>query len=439
MLKSKEYAAAQDFSMSFDNGKTPIYVKKGDTMLFDGLNVVFKGEQGTARSLAKVIGEWIVPIGASTKTGDKVLSTSSRNATAGRILEHSDYPSDPLVGVKNPPSDSVEALLKTYERVPETKLVNGKREVTSDIDDIKKEVTIIHEDASVVRKVTANDGAPITNKNSVEIEDGTHKKAVLSTDGDIAKKTNYSGKEDEVSGKRKKLTIDYESSGVEVRKTSSTKPKVIKAASKKEVVVMDAEMGETSYPSIQTTEVGSSTQAQVEQSKTTKKTTTKKTTAKKKVAKKKTAKKKAVKKKVVSTTETDVLESIIDSTPIADELIDNVVISDEVLDAPKGRMPIIELDGQEAVVVSKVTRDIDSGVQTQDGITSRVTVGASEGMDVGEVEFSSNNTFEEPTATFHAGEGTPFDASEVDINDRAESNTEISSGDIDINDILSEV
>ena len=437
MLELKEYVAIQDFTLSLDNGKTPTYVKTGEKIQFDGLNVVLRGEQGTARPLSKVIGEWITPTGVKVKPAGKSLAVPSRNVSGGKILEHSDYPSDPAVGVKNQPNDSVEALLKNYDKTPETKIVNGKREVTSDLDDIKKEVTVINDDASVVRKVSAVDEAA-TNKNSVEIGKETERKAVvLSQEGDVAKETNYSGKKasDE---KAKKLTIDYEASGVEVRKTSDTTPKTVKASDKMETYETDMEVGETSYPATQTTDVGSSTQAQIEQRKDVKKTASKKkaVTKKKAAAKKKTAvKKKATSKKAAPI------------KPVVDETEDSV--DDLIADVPEilntnptvARGLVVEAEGQEAVVISKVTRDNKSSVQVEDGITSRVTVGASEDMDIGEVEFSSNNDFEEPEAVFSAGEDTPYDASEADIIglDGDEADIIEDSDDIDLNDILSEV
>lgn len=428
MSDLKEFVAIQDFTMSLDNGKTPIYVKKGETLSFDGLNVVFRGEKGTARPLSKVVGEWISPIGTPVKPVGKQLSRPSSNATGGKEIEHSDYPSDPASGVKNPPSDSLKTLVAEYEKPVPIKLVNGKREVTSDLEDIKKEVTVINDDANEVRKITANDGAKIANKNSVEIAASADSKSVtMSTEGQVAKATNYSGKEAGTE-ERKKLAIDYEASGVVVKETTKTgKVAVAKSPAKMETVDTDIDMGETSYPSTQTTDVGSSTQAQVEQRKSpAKKAPVKKTAAKKGTAKKAPVKKAPVKKaasaapKVLSTAPTVV----------------------------KG--PTVSVDGQEAVVIGKVTRD-SSKVMSEDGIVSRVTVGALDEGNNGDVTFSSNNDFEEPTATFSPGEDTVYDATVtdddigVDLGDLVDSmaDTEATEeagadDDIDLNALLSE-
>lgn len=432
MLEVKEYVAIQDFTLSLDSGKTPTYVKRGETLTFDGLNVELRGEKGVARSLAKVVGEWISPVGVKVTPVGKQLASPSRNATGGRVVEHSDYPSDPIVGVKNPPSDSVTTLIKNYETVPAVKLVNGKREVTSDLDDIKREVTVINDDANEVRKVSANDGAPITNKSGVEIgKDKETRGVVMTPDGDVAKETNYSGKKASVVD-RKKLTIDYESSGVEVRKTSANKPKVASAPAKIETFATDDAVAETSYPATQTTDVGSSTQAQIEQRKTVKKTAAKKkSTAKKGTAKKATAKKAVAKKAPVA--------PVAEASDAVDDLIAEAQVETHtrptVVKGPK-----VVAEGQEAYVISKVTRDKQSSVQTEDGITSRVTIGASEDMDVGEVSFSSNNDFDdEPPVTFGAGEDTPYDPTEADVLGADEAEIIDSDSDIDLNDLLSEV
>jgi len=427
MSELKEYRAIQDFSLSLGDPKNVTYVKRGDSLEFDGLNVNFRGESGAARSLSKVIGEWIVPTDKKLSeikiVPTKKLARPFRNATAGKVIEHSDYTSDPDVGVTNPPSDSVETLLKSYEQTSPTKLVNGKREVTSDLDDIKREVTITHEEDNVVRKVRAVDEGT-TNKNSVEMGKTKEvKRAVLSPEGNIAKKTNYSGKKAE-STERKKLTIDYEASGVEVRKVSTNKTPVAKVAAKTEVFENEIDVGETSYPTTQTTDVGSSTQAHIESNKTpakkapAKKAATKKAPAKKTTAKKTTAKKASVVNKPLSTAPTVIKGTVVDS------------------------------GGQEAVVISKVKRNDASRVESTDGIVSKITIGATGDMDVGEVQFSSNSDFEEPGVTIGSGEETPLDMidssifegdTETDEDSSADTGVIAVEDDIDLNSLLSDV
>lgn len=435
MLELKEYVAIQDFSINLDN-KNPTYVKKGETLMFDGLNVDVRGEKGSARALSKVIGEWISPVSAPVAAPVGKLARVSRNATGGRVIEHSDYPSDPISGVQNQPSDSVETLLKSYEKTPEVKLVNGKREVTSDLGDARREVQLINDDANEVRKVTAVDGAPVTNKSGVELKSSAEsKKAVLSTEGQVAKKTNYSGKEASDSG-TKKLAIDYEASGVEVRKTNIKSPAVSKTPVKMETIENEIEVSETSYPANQTTDVGSSTQAQIEQRKVVQKAPAKKAPAKKAPAKKVPVKKAPVKK--ASATKAPVKNVDNESVAVDEDFINTVVNGAQEAQVVKSnapavaRGPIVNAAGQEAVVVGKITRDANTRVMSEDGIVSKITVGGSEDMDVGDVQFSSNDNFEEPTATFGSGEDTAFDAMGAD-----EAQI-IDSDDLDINDLLSE-
>lgn len=444
MLESKEYVAIQEFSMTLDNGKTPITVKKGETMTFDGLNVTFRGEQGTARPLAKVIGEWIAPIGTPVKPVGKKLAAPSRNATGGKVIEHSDYTSDPLVGIKNQPDDSVEALLKSYDKTPPTKLVNGKREVTSNLDDARREAQIFNDDANEVRKVTATDGAPVVNKNSVEIKDNDKgKRTVLSTEGQIAKETNYSGRKASTNAP-KKLKIDYEASGVEVRKTSDGAPPKVEKSGKVETFETDMEVAETSYPSVQTTDVGSSTQAQIEQRKTTKKASTKKKATKKKPVKKTASKKKSVKKNTQPINEDSAVDPVVS---LAEDLVNDIDAdlpdytpeTQKVEQTTKTKGPVIESDGQEAVVISKVTRDSERNVKTHDGITSKVTVGGNEDVDAGDVTFSSSGNFDEPTVTFGSGEETAVDIGASSLDDDEADIIESSDDDVDLNEILSEM
>lgn len=431
MSELKDYVAIQDFTVSLDGGKNTTYVKRGESLQFDGLTVVIRGETGSARSLVKVVGEWIAPVGKPVAPVANKAARTSRNATGGKILEHSDYTSDPETRNANPPSDRIENLLKTYDKPVDTKIVNGKREVTSDLDDARREVRVINNDANEVRKVSANDGAPVANKNSVEIgKDNENRGVLLSQEGDVAKETNYSGKEAATEG-TKKLTIDYEASGTVVKKTGSSKEAVSKTAAKSQTITMDTEVGETSYPATQTTDVGSSTQAQIEQ---------RKAVAKKAPAKKAPAKKAPVKKAPAKKAPVKVAPEATKTGTLIIEDQEAVVISKVSRDPMEAKKQVVNVEGQEAVVVSKVKRDSMTSVTTSDGITSRVTVGGSDDGDDGDVTFSSNDDFEEPTATFSAGEESPFDASEAEIIDSdSDAGVVEESDDIDINDLLSEV
>jgi hypothetical protein len=435
MLELKDYVAIQDFTVSLDGGKNSIYVKKGEPLQFDGMDAVINGTKGSARSLVKVIGEWIAPVGKPVvATQVSKSARPSRNATGGRILEHSDYTSDPEKKNARPPSDRVEDLLKSYDKPVDVKIVDGKREVTSDLSDARREVKVINDDANEVRKVSANDGAPVTNKSSVEMgKDNENRGVILSQEGNIAKETNYSNKEDSDVG-QKKLTIDYEASGVVVKETSSQKgPAVKMAVAKSETYQTEVDVGETSYPATQTTDVGSSTQAQIEQ----RKDVAKKAPAKKAPVKKAPTKKAPAKKapaKVASTVAAPTKPAVKTQVESSQEA---VVVGKVSSSSTVGRTVTVE--GQDAVVVGKVKRDASESVRTSDGITSRVTVGSSADADDGEVTFSSNNYFEEPTATFSAGEDTAFDMDDAEVINLDSDTGGETSEDIDINDLLSDV
>jgi len=379
MVKEKNYVAIQDFSLSLDNGKNTLNVKRGETLEFDGLNVIIRGQSGVARPLAKVIGEWIIP---STQKVTKVknkLARPSRNATAGRVIEHSDFSSDPLNVVQKYQDDSLEELIKNYE-VPQ------KTVITDDLSDARKEVKIINDDDREVMKVSAVDKTK-TNTNGVEIEDIEEKeKVLLSQDGMVVKETNYEKKEEE--RKPSRLQVDTESEGKVVRKTSSGKSKKekidVSTLPESEVIETDVDVTETSYPAVQTTEVGSSTQAHIEGQKTRKKRA-------KKVAK---------------------------STPKIETIIDT--------------------NGQDASVVRKVSDKASSTVNYDDGIVSKVTVGASGEMEVGEATFSSNQA-EDPEVSITSEGDNLSDLIKEESDDIRVENNEVSIDDIDIKDLLSDV
>lgn len=445
MLKQKEYVAIQDFSLNLDNGKTTINIKVGDHLKFDGLNVSFKEEKGSARSLSKVVGEWIALANKKVRAPDPVLVSGTRNATGGKIIEHSDVPSDPAVATRQKQSsDDLEDLIKESEQPQEVKIVNGKREVVSDMDDIKKEVKVTNNDGNIVRKVTASEEeAPVVNKESIDAKDpdADRKPAVLSMEGSVAKKTNY-GTEDKGEEEHKKLELDYESSGVTYKETSYEEKPEEKA--KKGTFKDHNSVSKVSAPKIKSTDVGSSTQAGVEATKTEdnkgKKTSKKATKSKSTKKKGSTTRKTSSKKK--STNKTDVNNQEIVDDSVADidmsDIIDgptesevsqvddnteNIIVPDKVSQKNK---PKVVFEGQDATIVGKVKDKSDQSISREDGITSRITVGAesNSGIEMGEVEFSSNSEMEVPEASFSKSEDTASD---------------IVGDDIDVNDILKDI
>lgn len=457
MLEQKEYVAIQDFSLNLNNGKdtVDIKVKVGDRLTFDGLNVSFREEKGSARSLSKVIGEWIALVNEKVNAPRPTLVAGTRNATGGRIVEHSDVPSDPTITThQKQSSDDLETLIRKSEQIQETKLVNGKREVTSDMDDIKKEIKITNNDGNIVRKVTVSEEeAPVVNKESIEAKDpdADRKPTVLFMEGSVAKKTNY-GVEDQEKDEHKKLEIDYEATGSIYKETSYENPAGQKA--EKGTFKDQHPVSKVSAAKVVRTDVGSSTQAGVEATKTegsVKKNSSKKT-VKKDSSKKKssTAKKTSSKKEIIEETQetseivddsiADInMEDIIDE-PTESEIhepevtvteihqnIDNIPDTVTQKEMPKEKKPTVIFEGQEAVVIGKVKDKNFKTVSRGNGITSKVTVGAesSSGIEMGDVEFSSNSDMELSEVTFSKGEDT---ASDIVVDD-----------DIDVNDILMDI
>jgi sensor c-di-GMP phosphodiesterase-like protein len=209
---------------------------------------------------------------------------------------------------------------------------------------------------------------------------------VISQEERVAKKTDYSKKKP-VASEHKKLRVDKEASGVEVRKVSvpaiqKNDVKTSTAETTAEVVEELKEVAEMDYKQ-ESTDVGSSTQAQTESSRIL------------------SAAKKDTKKVLVSASE--------DNPKISEKK--PVVISGSAQD-------------QDGVVVRKVSKISEESVSTQEGITSKVTVGSGGDIDPGDVVFESNSDVTIGEATFSKTEDTVTDLS--GINDM----------DIDINGIL---
>jgi hypothetical protein len=372
MADSTRYVAIANFSLNLDNGQKQMDVRVGDEMMFDGLYVECKGEKGTARSLGKVVGEWIRPSnGRPVVAQAPVTAVKSRNATGGRILESSEVSNDlDTMSQQESSNAELKRLVNQYDTTPPPTHISQR--VTDDMVDIRKEVrvTVENQDDQEVAKVSS---AAKTNaeKNITDVSVGkqeSKKSTVISQEERVVKKTAYTKKE-QAPAERKHLKVDKEGSGVEVRKVSA--PAVHKndvrsstAESHKEVSVEHEAVIETNYGTQESTDVGSSTQAMLEQD----------------IIMKKTA------------------------TPTKREIIREA--------------------SQEGVVVRKVSKIPEEKLTTQEGITSRVTVSSGGDIDNGEVTFSSNSDIVEGEATF-----SKTSDAVVDLGGGND-------GDIDVNDIL---
>jgi hypothetical protein len=398
MSEAKVYEAIADFSLNLDNGKTNVAVRVGDEVLFDGLNVECRGEKGQARSLSKVVGEWIKPKNGSAAPVANVQTLGpapgvKRNAMAGRIVEDSDAASD--LGLRSQQEDSnseLRRLVHQYENTPAPKRTQDDQE------DMRKEsrVQVENQDAQEVAKVSdaAKTDTEVKNTAGVEIQK-TEKTAstVISHEEKVAKETNYSKKKS-ASAAPKKLKVDKEAAGVEVRKVKT--PVIQKNDVKTGTVVEEQkEVAQMDYP-VESTDVGSTTQAQLESS------------------------------KILKSAKSDTAKVLNDAKAATAEVLKPAAPQQ----APAEKSPKVISDraqDQDGVVVRKVSKVTEDDVTTQEGITSKVTVGSGGDVDPGDVVFESNSEINEGKATFSKVGDTVTDLSGVDDMD------------IDINGILDNV
>lgn len=303
-------------------------------------------------------------------------SMRSKNFSAGREIEQSSPEND--LGVRMQQETSNQELA----RILKTEIKPEKTVITSDMGDIRKELNIIDDDASEVAKVRPTETTGTKNTSGVQIKNAAEaKRPVISQDGQQVKETHYNAPQEEESV-RKRLVVDKEASGVEVRKTGTAAKTVtvVKATPKKvQVIKKKNAVMETSYGKQKSTDVGSSTQPKVEADVIMK---SKATPAK--------------------------------SSKIIRDTVDN-----------------------DAVVVSKVSKarqdslvTADNPVINQGGITAKLTVGPEGTVDTGEVQFSSS--------------GDGIELGDVTIGDSRVNKTVlgddsaaiIDDGDIDVDDIL---
>jgi len=414
MADYKPYVAVQEFTLNLNNGQQEVKTKYGDLIEFDGLTVKVKEFEGQARSFSKVIrdGEWVKPISPE-KVGllkqrlapnsnsqgavGNVGPDKPRNETGGKIVESSDVGSVKVSKRQEQSNKELQDLVNQYESDSfpdshdDTKKTNIKNtKVEQNVPN--RQPKVINEDATIVAKVSENASTDAETKNTsgVEIEDilnDSDNSRVVSNEERVVKETNYSNKEAS-DNSRKKLTVDTESEGVVVKKTSSpaisrteidentkTDEDGLKVSKEEEVV------SETSYEESKPTDIGSSTKAGVESSK---KTSSKKPSRTSKKSKTKNA----------------------------------------------------DSGNQDAIVVGRVSKQKD--VETVDGITVRNSVGTNEESS-GEVEFSSGGDgIENTEATFSSsGEGVTdlsgIEASDVPLDSKA---SDLDAEDIDISDLL---
>ena len=231
----QRYVAIDNFSLNVSKeGKiTTLEIKVGDALDFDGINVKVDGEEvGTAAALRKVKGEWIEAYNGSDAflleiqekiRGKAVKPQALRTVIANSTVEHSSPDNDNDINRAQTPGKSEE--LKKIVNEPETTVEDEKK------------LNIVDDDQHVVKKVTEDkDAAEARSSSSVELSDASEEKKleILSDEDSIAKETSYDAKESKPAKEEPKVSIE------------------------------EAAVKETDYSDPEKTDIGSSTQAQVE-------------------------------------------------------------------------------------------------------------------------------------------------------------------------------
>lgn len=258
MSEMKSYVAVVDFNMSLNNGKESIKVTRGQVLSFDGLYVdMGDGTRGTARPLSKMIGEWVVPYQQQVPQAPR---PQSRTAVAGRdsIEQSNEYQDYPVTNAGRDPS--LERDIQTYE--DRTYGKTGK---------------LIQDDSSVVSQVrqASNSGA-VKNTSGVQIgEQSTQAGTVVSQEERVVKETSYNGPQvvtqqehlkvvnDEVVAKQTASNPTVEEL---LKQMAALQQQVLNLTRQTTVSQEERVVKETSSIAIPRTDVGSSTQAQVVQS-----------------------------------------------------------------------------------------------------------------------------------------------------------------------------
>jgi hypothetical protein len=427
MPERKNYVATQDFCLNMDNGAKTHNVKKGEVLEFDGLYASYRGEEGQARNLIKVIGDWLEETTAEcTKAHDELGTTKtgpsrpSRQATAGQIVEQSsidhDLEEQTYITQDRSSHEELKDLVAQSERSIETK-------VTDDLEDARREVKVINQDADVVAQVSkeAKTNAPVTNTAGVEgAQEEPTKASVITEQEQVVKETNYQKKEASFP-EHEKLTVDKEAMPNEVKKVeepaihpgtdhAATIQPHTKEVSKEEDVVKS-----TSYERSEPTDVGSSTQTNTtptKKSKASAKKSSSKSSKKKSSSNKKSSAKKSKPKTSSKTSSKAAPKPQESAKPAAPESQESGGPSSS---STEKKGPTIISDTQEATVVGKVSETKGSDIETSDGITVKTKVGSGGDMDIGDVEFSANNQVNKGEAKTSKGTDTAQDISEMDI------------------------
>jgi len=368
-MAERNYVALVDFNVNIDNGKETVKITAGSEFSYDGLYVTFGDSRGMCKPLGKMAGEWFSV--SNNQPAQTKPAAPNPNTTKSRVENSDEVPNAPVVNAGK--DRELEGMVDNYEK--------GTYKNPS--------AKVIHDDEAVVGQVKNTDQNAVKNTTGVQMnEQPDSEKRVVYEEERVAKET-VPQKPDEGE---KHLKVEGEGDGVLVKETSplSEVEKLRKQlaeaearlaeSQKPQVSVEEDAVKKTSALNNQSTDIGSSTQAQ-------------------------TIEKPATPKGKLSGKKTGTLKRATNS----------------------GRPVVIE--EQEGTVVGKVKNTNVN--QTKDGITIRTRVKNMDDVEEAAVTYG-NSVPDEPSVEITGSEPSAVDASDVGVPVQKDA-------DIDVEDLLSEI
>jgi hypothetical protein len=259
-----KFKAIQEFRVNFSGDS--VTVRPGTVFDYDGLNIEVVGsdgvtKKGTAPSLQKVIGEWLVQVDTNAPVTKATAPIQGPREAQVRVPDQSkSAPSMNIGGAGIIASGNLADLVDKYDKASLLKDKAGP--------------TIINDDATIVKTVKKVAGEnTATNASGVHIEDSeVGKRTTVYREQQAVKATHYNPTLDASEPPKQRREILSDSDGVIVKKTKV--PSIFKTEMNENVRVRETDTGdtiiegavakETTYEEHKPIDVtGSSTQAQV--------------------------------------------------------------------------------------------------------------------------------------------------------------------------------
>lgn len=254
-MAEKIYVALVDFNVNIDNGKETVKIPAHSEFVYDGLYVTFGDARGMCKPLGKMAGEWFV--GSNKPVSAPAPAPAAPTPNSSRRMENSDeVPDAPVVNAGK--DTELEGMVDGYEQKT-YKTPSAK---------------VIHDDESVVAKVKNIDQDATKNTTGVQVDDqpDTDRRVVYEEER-LAKRT-VPEKEDKG---QKHLAVESDGDGVLVKETNplseieqlrrklAEAEAKLAASQKPQVSAEEDAVSRTTAPNNQSTKVGSSTQAHIEE------------------------------------------------------------------------------------------------------------------------------------------------------------------------------